>query len=137
MTQMDWKLEVVVVPVSDLDLAKAFYLEQAGFDLQVDHAGIGFRVIHFIPHGSAVAVALMENPAAAGSLRGMHLVVKDIDAARAELVGRAAQPSDIFHFVDGAQEPGPHPDRSDYGSFFEFSDPDGNVWLVQEVTGAS
>ncbi len=70
---------------------------------------------------------------AAGSLQGTHLVVNDIEAARAALSGRGVDASDFFHFGEGGQTPGLHPDRSDYGSFFSFSDPDGNGWLVQEV----
>jgi predicted enzyme related to lactoylglutathione lyase len=134
MTAMDWKLEVVVVPVADVDRAKAFYLDQFGFDLQVDHsAGESFRVVHLIPRGSAVAVALMKNEAAAGRMQGLQLVVTDIEAARAELVARGAEPSALIHFVDGAEQPGPHPERGDYESFFSLSDPDGNTWMVQEV----
>ncbi len=131
---MDWKLEVVVLPVSDVDRAKAFYLDQIGFDLQVDYsAGESFRVVHLIPRGSAVAVALMQNEEAAGSVSGLHLVVNDIAAGRAELVGRGAEPSELYHFIDGTQHDGSHPDRADYGTFFSFSDPDGNEWMVQEV----
>ena len=86
---MDWKLELVVVPVSDVDRAKAFYLEQAGFDLLVDHrAGEDFRVVQLTPPGSACSIALMANAGAAGTVQGLHLVVPDIDTARAELVGR-------------------------------------------------
>jgi predicted enzyme related to lactoylglutathione lyase len=133
---MEWKLEVVVLPVADIDRAKAFYRDQVGFDLQVDHsAGESFRVVHLIPRGSAVAVALMKNDESAGSVSGLHLVVSDIAAAHAELVERGAAPSDVYHFVDGAQQSGPHPEREDYGSFFSFSDPDGNGWMVQEVRG--
>ena len=85
---MDWKLELVVVPVSDVDRAKAFYLERAGFDLIVDHrAGEDFRVVQLNPPGSACAIALMANPGAVGSVQGLHLTVPDIDAARAELAG--------------------------------------------------
>jgi predicted enzyme related to lactoylglutathione lyase len=134
MTTMDWKLEVVVLPVADVDRAKAFYLDRVGFDLQIDHrAGESFRVVHLIPRGSAVAVALMQNEDSAGSVSGLYLVVTDIEAARAELVGRGAEPSEVFHFAGGAQQPGPDPDRADYGSFFSLSDPDGNQWMVQEV----
>jgi hypothetical protein len=78
----------------------------------------------------------MRNPAAAGSLNGLHLVVPDIEAARAELAERGAGPSEIFHFADGNQVPGPDPGRADYASFLSFSDPDGNGWLVQEVRRA-
>jgi catechol 2,3-dioxygenase-like lactoylglutathione lyase family enzyme len=131
---MDWKLEVVVVPVADIDQAKAFYVDQVGFDVQVDFsAGEDFRVLHLIPRGSAVAVALMRNREAAGSLSGMHLVVNDIEAARSELVDRGVDPGEFLNYVDGAPQPGLHSERADYGSFFSFSDPDGNEWLVQEV----
>jgi catechol 2,3-dioxygenase-like lactoylglutathione lyase family enzyme len=131
---MDWKLELVVVPVADQDVAKAFYLDTLGFGLIVDHrAGPDFRVIQASPPGSACAVALMGNPDAAGSLQGLHLVVNDIDRARAELVGRGGSPGPLIHFVEGSQVEGPDPDRADYGTFFELKDPDGNGWLVQEV----
>ena len=131
---MDWKLELVVVPVADVDRAKAFYLEQAGFDLQVDHSsGDAFRVVHVTPPGSACSVALMKNEAAAGTTQGLHLVVSDIDAAHAQLVGRAMVVGDSFHYESGRQLPGPDPHRADSGSFFTFADPDGNGWLVQEV----
>lgn len=131
---MDWKLELVVVPVSDVDRAKEFYVDRAGFVLLVDHsAGEDFRVVQASPPGSACAIALMRNAAAAGSLQGLHLVVGDIEAARAELVGRGVDVSDLFHFVDGRQESGADPGRRDYNTFFAFSDPDGNGWMVQEV----
>jgi predicted enzyme related to lactoylglutathione lyase len=131
---VDWKLALVVVPVSDVDRAKAFYMEQAGFNLDVDHsAGDDFRVVQLSPPGSACGIALMRNIEAAGSVQGLHLVVSDIDAGRAELVGRGTDASDVFHFESGVQMPGPDPQRSDYGSFLSFSDPDGNSWLVQEV----
>jgi predicted enzyme related to lactoylglutathione lyase len=131
---MDWKLELVVLPVADVDRAKAFYLEQAGFTLLVDHsAGEDFRVVQVAPPGSACAVALMKNPDAAGSVRGLHLVVNDIDQARAELTGRGATITETFHFEEGSQMPGGDPAHGDYESFFSFADPDGNEWLVQEV----
>ena len=132
---MDWKLELIVVPVSDVDRAKAFYLDQAGFDLLVDHsAGDDFRVVQLTPPGSACSIAIMKNTdGAAGTLNGLHLVVSDIDAARAELIGRGADASEIYHFDEGGQTPGPDPERRSYNSFLSFSDPDGNGWLVQEV----
>jgi predicted enzyme related to lactoylglutathione lyase len=83
---VDWKLELVVVPVADVDRAKAFYIEQAGFNLDVDHRAGDFRVVQLTPPGSACSIALMKNSEAAGSVHGLHLVVADIDAARAELV---------------------------------------------------
>jgi predicted enzyme related to lactoylglutathione lyase len=131
---VDWKLELVVVPVSDVDRAKTFYIEQAGFDLHVDHrAGDDFRVVQLTPPGSACSIAIMKNTDAPGSVQGLHLVVSDIDAARAELVGRGTDVGEIFHFESGGQAPGPDPQRGDYNSFLSFSDPDGNSWLVQEV----
>ena len=130
---MDWKLELVVLPSADLDHAKAFYTDIAGFGLDVDHRDGDFRVVQLTPPGSACSVTLMANAEAAGSVHGLHLVVNDIEAAHAELSGRGAAPSEIFHYESGRQEPGPHPEHSDYNSFFSFSDPDGNGWLVQEV----
>jgi catechol 2,3-dioxygenase-like lactoylglutathione lyase family enzyme len=131
---VDWKLELVVVPVSDVDRAKAFYLDKLGFTLDVDHsAGEDFRVVQLTPPGSGCSIALMRNTDAPGSLQGLHLVVPDIDAARTELVGRGAEVSEIFHFDEGGQKAGPDPERGDYRSFLSFADPDGNGWLVQEV----
>lgn len=133
---MDWKLELVVVPVSDVDQAKTFYLERAGFELTVDHRAGDFRVVQVTPPGSGCSIAVMENPEAAGSVQGLHLTVSDIDAARADLAGRGAVVSEVFHFESGVQVPGPDPERSDYNSFLSFADPDGNGWLVQEVRHA-
>ncbi|MDQ1357903.1 MAG: hypothetical protein QOG44_2276 [Acidimicrobiaceae bacterium] len=131
---MDWKLELVIVPVSDVDRAKSFYMERAGFVLDVDHrAGEDFRVVQLTPPGSFCSITLMRNTEAAGSVQGLHLVVSDIEAARAELVGRGTEVSEIYHFDAGGQQPGPDPERGDYESFLSFSDPDGNGWLVQEV----
>lgn len=131
---MDWKLEVVVIPVSDVDRAKAFYTDRTGFKLDVDYsAGDDFRVVQLTPPGSACSITLMRNTEAAGSIQGLHLVVSDIDAARAELAERGADLSDVFHFEAGGQMPGHDPERRDYGSFLSFSDPDGNSWLIQEV----
>jgi predicted enzyme related to lactoylglutathione lyase len=134
---VDWKLELVVVPVSDVDRAKAFYIENAGFNLDVDHrAGEDFRVVQLTPPGSACSIAVMRNTEAPGSLQGLQLVVTDIDAARAQLAQRGVAVSDVFHFDAGGQVPGPDPERRSYGSFLAFSDPDGNGWLVQEVKRA-
>jgi predicted enzyme related to lactoylglutathione lyase len=134
---MEWKLELVIVPVSDVDQAKSFYMEKAGFGLDVDHrAGEDFRVVQLTPPGSACSITLMRNDAA-GSVQGLHLVVNDIEAALAELVKRGADPSAIFHFDAGGQQPGPDPERGDHGSFLSFSDPDGNGWLVQEARRTS
>jgi catechol 2,3-dioxygenase-like lactoylglutathione lyase family enzyme len=131
---VDWKLELIVVPVSDIDRAKDFYAERMGFEVIVDHrAGEDFRVVQLTPPGSACAIALMKNVEASGSLQGLHLVVSDIDAAQAALASNAIQIEGPFHFDAGRQAPGPDPQRADYGTFLSFSDPDGNGWLVQEV----
>jgi predicted enzyme related to lactoylglutathione lyase len=130
---MDWKLELVVVPVTDQDRAKTFYTEEAGFDLVVDHRAGDFRVVQLTPPGSACSIALMRNPEAAGSVQGLHLVVSDIDAARSVLVKRGVAVSELFHFHDGRQVSGPDPQRGDYNTFCTFSDPDGTGWMIQEV----
>lgn len=133
---MDWKLELVLVPVTDVDRAKAFYVDRAGFRLDVDHrAGDAFRVVQMTPPGSACSISIGKGitDAPPGCIRGLHLVVTDIEAARAELRERGVEVSDVFHFADGRQQPGPEPARSDYNSFMTFSDPDGNTWMVQEV----
>lgn len=131
---MDWKLELVVVPVSDLDRAKAFYRDSVGFLVDIDHsAGEDFRIVQLTPPGSACSITLMRNPGSAGSLSGLHLVVSDIDTAYGELLDRGAQPSEIFHYQNGQQTPGPDPERGNHASFLSFSDPDGTTWLVQEV----
>lgn len=134
---MDWTLELVVVPVSDVDRAKAFYLDQAGFELLVDHsAGPEFRVVQLTPPGSGCAIAIGTGigQMAPGSLQGLHLCVSDIEAARDELVGRGVKVGNPFH-VDksGRSAPGVDPEHRSYMTFMPFSDPDGNGWLVQEV----
>ncbi|HEV3235142.1 MAG TPA: VOC family protein [Candidatus Dormibacteraeota bacterium] len=132
---MDWTFELVVVPVADVDRAKAFYTEKVGFTLDVDHrAGDDFRVVQMTPPGSACSITVMKpNRSEPGAYQGLHLCVNDIDAARTELVERGVDVSDVFHFEEGGQTPGPDPERRDYNSFLSFSDPDGNGWLVQEV----
>jgi catechol 2,3-dioxygenase-like lactoylglutathione lyase family enzyme len=131
---MDMKLELVVVPVSDQSRAKDFYVDGVGFGVDVDTtAPAGFRVVQLSPPGSACAITLMTNPADAGSVKGLHLVVEDIEAARAALVGRGVAVSEAFHYGPGGEEPGPDPERGNYNSFVSLSDPDGNSWLLQEV----
>ncbi|WP_393087624.1 VOC family protein [Streptomyces sp. LN704] len=141
---MDLKLEVVVLPVSDVDRAKAFY-EKAGFRLDVDYvADDDYRVVHLTPPGSACSILFGTGvtTAAPGSTQGLHLVVSDIVAAHAELLGRGVEMTEIFHdaggvFHRGTEEgrvSGPAPQRASYGSFTAFSDPDGNGWVLQEVT---
>jgi catechol 2,3-dioxygenase-like lactoylglutathione lyase family enzyme len=138
------RLEVVVVPVSDVDRAKAFY-ESLGWRLDADVPGDdGFRVVQLTPPGSACSIIFGAEltAAAPGSAEGLHLVVADIEAARAELSEHGVEVSEIFHDTGGvfhhagtaARAPGPAPDRQSYGSFVSFSDPDGNWWFVQEIT---
>jgi catechol 2,3-dioxygenase-like lactoylglutathione lyase family enzyme len=129
---MEWKIEQIVVPVADVDRSKAFYAA-VGFNVDVDHsAGEDFRVVQLTPAGSGCSIALMKNEAA-GSLQGLHLVVRDIEAALSQLRDAGVASSDLFHFVEGVQTDGPGPNRADYETFLSFSDPDGNSWLVQEV----
>ena len=133
---MDLKLELVLIPVSDVDRAKAFYTDQLGFSLDVDHQpSEEFRVVQMTPPGSAcsITIGIGITDAAPGSVRGTHLVVTDIEAARAELVGRGVEVSEVRHLESGQWVPGPHPERHDYESFADFSDPDGNSWVVQEA----
>jgi catechol 2,3-dioxygenase-like lactoylglutathione lyase family enzyme len=138
---VDFRLELVLIPVSDVDRAKAFYVERAGFNLDVDHrVSDEFRVVQMTPPGSACSITIGNGltDAAPGSYRGTHLVVSDIEAARAELVGRGVDVSEIRHFVDGQWQPGPDPKRTRYNSFADFRDPDGNTWVLQEsIAGPS
>jgi catechol 2,3-dioxygenase-like lactoylglutathione lyase family enzyme len=131
---VNWTLELVVVPVSDVDRAKAFYIDQAGFGLDVDHsAGNDFRVVQLTPPGSGCAIALLnKQEMTPGSLHGLHLCVSDIEVARAELLERGVDASEPFHFGEAGQAPGLDPERRSYATFLTFKDPDGNTWLVQE-----
>jgi catechol 2,3-dioxygenase-like lactoylglutathione lyase family enzyme len=143
---VDMKLEATVIPVSDADRAKEFY-GRLGWRLDADFPfDNGFRIIQFTPPGSGCSIQFGTNitSAAPGSARGLYLIVSDIEAARGELVAHGAEVSEVFHAgTPGAQfqtdgtsgrVTGPAPDRSSYGSFATFSDPDGNGWLLQEVT---
>jgi catechol 2,3-dioxygenase-like lactoylglutathione lyase family enzyme len=132
------RLEVQVIPVSDVDRAKAFY-ERLGWRLDDDVAPMdGLRIVQFTPPGSGTSITFGQGliTAAPGSAEA-SLTVSDIEAAHDELVGRGIEVSDVWHgppFPVGARQPGPDPDRASYGSFASFTDPDGNIWLVQEVT---
>ena len=135
---MDLKLELVMIPVSDVDRAKTFYTDKAGFNVHVDHsAGDDFRVVQLDPPGSACSIAVGTGitDAAPGSVRGMHLVTPDIEAARAELVERGVEVSEVRHLESGNWVTGPDPEHTDYNSFADFSDPDGNTWVLQERSG--
>ncbi len=132
---MDLKLELVLIPVSDVDRAKAFYTEKVGFNLDVDHQPSDeFRVVQMTPPGSAcsITIGIGITDAAPGSYRGTHLVVTDIEVARAELVAQGVGVSEIRHMGSEGWEQGPDPERRDYASFADFSDPDGNTWVLQE-----
>jgi catechol 2,3-dioxygenase-like lactoylglutathione lyase family enzyme len=133
---LDFKYEVTVIPVSDVDRAKQFYADKLGFAVDVDHrAGESFRVVQLTPPGSDASISIGTGitTAAPGSYQGMHLVVDDIEAARTELTGRGVEVSGPFHFGAEGETPGLHPERADYGTYLSFSDPDGNGWLIQEV----
>ncbi len=144
---VDMPLEVLVVPVSDVDRAKEFY-SRLGWRLDADRSADGFRLVQFTPPGSGCSVQFGANvtSAAPGSAQGLMLTVSDIQAAREALVSRGAEVSEVFHcaigtacrFRDGdgvfERTSGPAPDHASYGSFAALSDPDGNGWLLQEVT---
>ena len=134
---VDMKLEVVVIPVSDVDRAKRFYAN-LGWRLDAEFAkGDDFRIVQFTPPGSPASIHFGKGvtSAAPGSAQGLFLVVSDIEAARAELIDRGVEVSEVFHRVPGeAPKKGRHPERRTYSSYATFSDPDGNHWLLQEVT---
>ena len=129
---MEWKLELIVIPVSDVDRAKAFYTGKVGFDEDLDHrASDEFRVVQLTPSGSACSIAIgtgiIDTPP--GSVQGLQLVVSDIEAARAELVERGVEVSEIQHFDGRNWKPG---GSGNWNSFVFFTDPDGNGWAVQQ-----
>jgi predicted enzyme related to lactoylglutathione lyase len=143
---VDLKLEVVVLPVADVDRAKAFYL-QLGWRLDADAtAGDSFRIVQLTPPGSQCSIQFGTNmtSAAPGSAQDLYLIVADIEAVRDQLIARGAAVSEVFHegtLGDRFQPPGaagrasgPAPKHGSYGSFASFSDPDGNTWLLQEIT---
>jgi catechol 2,3-dioxygenase-like lactoylglutathione lyase family enzyme len=135
---VDMKLEVVTIPVADIDRTKRFYSD-LGWRLDADFVvGDAFRGIQFTPPGSACSIQFGTGGLSAvpGSARGLYLVVSDIQSARAELVDRGVDVSDLFHRVGPGQPPlsGPDPVRRSYFSYATFNDPDGNEWLLQEVT---
>jgi catechol 2,3-dioxygenase-like lactoylglutathione lyase family enzyme len=143
---MDMKLEVVVVPVSDVNRAKAFY-EKLGFRLDIDFVGNeDYRVIQFTPPGSTASIIFGKGVTSAqpGSIEGLVLAVYDIDAARREFLSRGANVSEVFHDAGGGlgggfqagthgRAPGPDPEGRSYASYASFNDPDGNGWLLQEI----
>ena len=137
------KLELVVLPVADVDQSKDFY-KTLGWRLDADFPGEnGFRVVQFTPPGSEAAIIFGKGitSAAPGSVQGLYLIVYDIEAAHAELVDWGVKVSEIFHDIGGifphagteGRVPGPDPERRDYASYASFSDPDGNGWVLQEI----
>ncbi len=134
---VDTKLEVATIPVSDVDRAKRFY-ERLGWRSDADFSnGADWRVVQLTPPGSPCSIQFGTGitTAAPGSVQGLYLVVSDIEAARAALIGRGIDVSDVFHYgaVRGPRLPGPDPERRSYGSWASFRDPDGNGWLLQEI----
>lgn len=132
---MKYRIEAITLPVSDVDRAKAFY-EQAGWHLDLDTTpSPGFRIVQFTPEGSDCSITFGTGTPQSepGSYVNTYLVVPDIEAAHRDLKERGIEVSDIFHFGERGQTPGPSPNRGDYESYASFSDPDGNGWLVQEV----
>ena len=137
-TRVDMKLEVEIIPVSDVERSKQFY-QCLGWSFDDDVSpSDGVRIVQFTPPGSACSVTFGKGitAAAPGSAEGV-LVVSDIESAHDDLIGRGIHPTDVWHgppFPREARQPGPDPKRTSYGSFLSFNDPDGNTWLVQEVT---
>ena len=136
--KVDMRLEIQLIPVSDADRAKEFY-EQLGWRLDDDVAPMdGLRIVQFTPPGSGASITFGQGlTTAAPGAAGAGVIVSDIEAAREEFVGHGIEVSDIWHgppFPVEARQPGPDPERASYGSFFSFDDPDGNTYLVQEVT---
>ena len=139
MKTVDLKLEVVAIPVSDVDRAKRFYGETLGWRLDGEFVvGDNFRALQYTPPGSPCSIHFGKGvtPAAPGSARGLFLVVTDVVAARAELVDRGVAISEVFHTAGPGRPPvnGPDTQRRSYFSYASFEDPDGNAWLLQEVT---
>lgn len=134
---MDYKLELILLPVSDVDRSKAFYTERLGFQVDVDHrVSESFRVVQLTPPGSSCSVTFGVGitDAEPGSYRGTHLVVTDVEAARAELVARGADVGEVKHMgADGEWASGSHPGHRDYHTYADIVDPDGNTWVLQEV----
>jgi catechol 2,3-dioxygenase-like lactoylglutathione lyase family enzyme len=139
---IDMKIEVITVPVSDIDRAKAFY-QGLGWRVDADIArGDAFRVVQLTPPHSGASISLGKGLSAAfgvkemepGSQQRLELVVSDIVAAREDLISRGAEVGEVFHIGESGPAPGPDPERTSYNSYATFSDPDGNTWLLQEIT---
>jgi catechol 2,3-dioxygenase-like lactoylglutathione lyase family enzyme len=134
MGSIDMRLEVVTLPVSDVDRAKRFY-QCLGWRLDADIVrGDDFRAVQLTPYHSACSIAFGKSLTTAepGTAQRLELVVSDIDSAREDLIGRGVEVSEVFH-LDGGRVPGPDPQRRSYQTYASFSDPDGNTWLLQEI----
>ena len=135
---MELKLEAVVIPVSDVDRAKQFYAEALGFRVDIDHRGAAsYRVVQLTPPGSACSIQIGTGitQVTPGAYQGTYLVTSDLEATRAELVSRGVEVSEPYHWgPEGQKTPGLDPGRASYNSYATFSDPDGNGWLIQEIT---
>ena len=132
---MDYRIEAITLPVSDVDRARDFYV-QAGWNLDLDTVlGEGFRVVQLTPPGSACSITFGTGmpQSEPGSYVNTYLVVRDIEIAHRELKDRGIEISDLFHWSEQGQTPGVDPERGDYGTYATFADPDGNAWLLQEV----
>jgi catechol 2,3-dioxygenase-like lactoylglutathione lyase family enzyme len=146
---MDLRLEVVVIPVSDVDRAKAFYEKALGWRVDIDYSAEGYetavgyrlrgaesyRIVQLTPPGSPSSILLGSGITrmSPGALQGMQLVTSDLEATRAELVGRGVDVGEFFHFGANGQTPGLDPERTSYNSYMPLRDPDGNGWLLQEI----
>lgn len=133
---MDFKIQLILVPVSDVDRAVDFYSEKLGWHIDGDHGDGGdFRVVQLTPPGSSCSISIGTGitDAAPGSLRRTHVVVEDIVVAHAELAAAGVEVSPVMHFANGEMVEGAEADRADYGSYVMFEDPDGNTWALQEV----
>jgi catechol 2,3-dioxygenase-like lactoylglutathione lyase family enzyme len=147
---MDLRLEVIIIPVSDVDRAKKFYVEALGFRVDADYSAAtyekalgyryrgaeSYRIVQLTPPGSACSIQFGEGltEATPGSYHGLYLISSDIEATRTELLSRGVEVSDFFYFGPQGQTPGLNPQRASYNTFATFSDPDGNGWLIQEIT---
>ena len=132
----EFRLEVITLPVSDVDRAKAFY-ESLGWRLDIDfEPAPGIRAVQFTPTGSGCSVSFGKGltELEPGSMKRLETAVYDIEAAREELIGKGVEVGELYHLGENGFEPGAHPDRRPYATFAEFSDPDGNGWLLQEIT---
>jgi catechol 2,3-dioxygenase-like lactoylglutathione lyase family enzyme len=133
---VDLKLELIILPVSDVDAAKDFYVNKLGFAVEMDQQlGPEFRVARLIPPGSRCGIAIGTglSDAAPGSASGMHLMVLDADEVATELNSQGIAFNGPYHFIEGIRIDGPHPAREPFNTFLDFCDPDGNTWIIQEV----